>query len=223
MYNLCNIVLCVALATLPCGCASTGISETGQKGAAVGALSGAAGGALIGGLVGGDAKGALIGAGAGAVAGGLIGAVVGEYMHRQDRSAAEAAKVYSYSPKEGVVVKAESVKIDPAVVKTGETSTLYLTYTLLDPNSNRTISVVEKRELVRGNEVKGMLGEERTVTFPPGTHTTYSKVRIQNIQEGTYSIRGTVTADGKTSTQDAGLRVVKVPTPTGPVYALQTF
>jgi len=187
-----SLVLAVVLvATLGLsGCAT--VQENPKT--AIGAGAGAAGGALLGGLIGRSTTGVVVGGLVGALAGGAIG----QYMDRQDKTAAQAKTDANYSPAQGIVVRVDSVQVDPTSVAPGGTANLGATYTLLAPASTQNLTVRETRE-VRHNGV--MVANPTTqFTRQSGTFTSALPVTLPaGAAKGTYEVLTTVMVGDRSS------------------------
>jgi hypothetical protein len=172
------------------GCATM---EENRK-TTVGAGAGAVGGALLGGLIGRNTTGVVVGGLLGALAGGAIG----QYMDRQDKSAAQAKAETNYTPAQGIVVRVDSVQVDPTSVTPGGTANLGATYTVLTPTANQNISVRETRE-VRHNGV--MVANPTTqFTRQSGTYTSALPVTLPaGAARGTYEVLTTVLVGDRSS------------------------
>lgn len=185
------VLLVVLLTTLGAsGCAT--MQENPRT--TVGAGAGAAGGALIGGLIGRNTTGVVVGGLIGALAGGAIG----QYMDRQDRTAAQARTDANYNPSQGTVVRVETVQADPATVPPRGTVNLVTTYTVLTPNATQNVPVQETRE-VRHN---GVLVANPTTQFTRGNGTFTSALPVvlpSSAGRGTYEVMTTVMAGDRSS------------------------
>ncbi len=173
-------------------CESTSQAVTEHKDTAVGAGVGGASGAVIGGLAGGT-KGAIIGGLLGVLAGGAVG----NYMERQDKDRAAAAKATGYQASQGNVVRVDNVEASPNTVRSGDTVNLASTYTILTPN-NQTMAVQETREVrhdgalvanptINTQRANGTFTSTMPITLPP------------NAQKGTYDVTTTVAMGDRTS------------------------
>ena len=211
MRKIIAIFLVISFLSFTSGCAN--MDSTGKS-----AIAGAGVGALIGGLVNRDdpAEAALIGAALGAIA----GAVIGHYIDKKQKSAEETATVYNYKPKEGTVVNIEEVAMEPAVIRPGEASKLVINYAILTPDSGKAIPVTEMREIKSSGKSLKEIGpavKERN----SGTYITEQEVTFPaNLHEGLYTLKGTVEAEGKTSTKETDFRVAKIQKESGYVYAI---
>lgn len=161
---------------------------------AIGAGAGAAGGALLGGLIGRNTTGVVVGGLLGALAGGAIG----QYMDRQDKTAAQARVDTGYAPSQGIVVRVERVTTDPVTTVPGGTINLGATYTVLTPNATQAVLVRETRE-VRHN---GVLVANPTTEFSRGNGTFTSAMPITlpaKAGRGTYEVTTTATVGDRSS------------------------
>jgi surface antigen len=191
MRSTAAVLIIVLMATLGFGGCAT-IQENPKT--AVGTGVGAAGGALLGGLIGRSTTGVVVGGLLGALAGGAIG----QYMDRQDRTAAQAAADTGYQPTQGTVVRVDRVQADPASVPPGGTVNLAATYTVLTSNANQQVTVNETRE-VRHN---GALVANPTTAFtrPNGTFTSALPIALPaGAGRGTYEVTTTVAVGDRSS------------------------
>ena len=146
---LCAAVAAVFLATLLHGCAQTGQTVRDNPKTTIGAGAGVVGGAVVGGLLGGK-RGAVVGG----LLGGLAGGAIGHHLDQQEKTLAQTSKEYAYSPAQGIRLKIETVRSNPAVLAPGETVNINLTYAVLAPSSDTQVLVRETREiLVNGSSV----------------------------------------------------------------------
>ena len=114
------IILCLALISLPLGCAN--VMEE-HKGAAVGSGVGGAVGGVMGAIIG-HGTGAVV---VGALAGALLGGAIGHFEYDQEKSREQTAKNYNYKESQGTVLTIENLKATPVTVRPGETVDLKLT------------------------------------------------------------------------------------------------
>lgn len=185
-------VMIVALVVTLGGSGCQTISENPKT--AVGTGVGAAGGVLLGGLIGRNTTGVVVGGLLGALAGGAIG----YYLERQDKTAEQARADTGYQPAQGIVVRVERVQTDPTAVSPGGTVGLGVTYTILTPNANQTVTVNETRE-VRTN---GALVANPTTSFTRtnGTFTSALPITLPaGAARGTYEVTTTVTVGDRSS------------------------
>jgi hypothetical protein len=200
MKKLIAIVLCFTLlSTAAC---------TGMNATAIGGLAGAGLGGGIGAIV--DRKHPLRGALIGAAIGALAGLAIGYYIDTKQRSAAETAAQYNYTPEQGTMVEIENIQIQPEVVRPGQQSKLVMDYALLDRDPERQFQVKEERYIKSNNR---MLKELDPVvkTRNPGTYRIEQEVTFPSrVPEGTYAFRGQVAAGGKVSTKETVFQVVRL-------------
>jgi outer membrane lipoprotein SlyB len=218
MKKVVSVVLCVMMIIL-----AVGYVESAQsgRGAGLGAITGAGAGALLGGAIGGNAKGALIGAAVGAAVGALAGAIIGNYIDRQERNAVQTAQMYDYKPAQGSVVRVENVRVEPELIVPGRPSKLVMTYAILEPDSKRSIPVVERRQILSGQEMLKEIGP-KTVDRVSGTYYSEQEVTFpKNLPQGHYAMKGVVEAGGKSSQQEAFFKVARVKTDSGYAYLIQ--
>lgn len=97
---LAGVVTVAVAALLFTGCASMGVSRTGQEGAGIGAVMGGITGAVL------DHKNAWRGGVLGAAAGALIMGTVGELSYRGAMEAAETGRTVQYRTNNGAVYQA---------------------------------------------------------------------------------------------------------------------
>jgi|GEM_PF-1489639 len=218
MKRVMAILLSVSLLFLPYGCSTMNMSNT-QGGALTGAVTGAGLGALAGAIAGnGSTKSILVGTAIGLAAGALAGAIIGNYMDKKQKTAVETASAYQYQPREGLVVKMEDVRVEPEAIQPGGSSRLVMKYALLDPDSNKNISVVERRHIVSGSDVLKEIGP-KAISRNSGTYYSEQEVTFpKNLPEGKYALKGIVEAEGKTTSQETYFRVTRIPTDSGDRY-----
>lgn len=218
MKKLMAVVLCVTLVLVATDWA--GASEAGRR-AGFGAITGAGAGALLGGIIGGGGKEALIGAAVGAAVGALAGAIIGNYMDRQERNAMQTAQYYDYRPAQGPVVRVEDVRVEPEVIVRGRPARLVMTYAILEPDANRPVPVVERRQIMSGSEMLKEIGP-KTVDRVPGTYYSEQEVTFpKKLPQGSYAMKGVVEAGGKTGEHEAYFKVARIQTDTGESYVIQ--
>jgi surface antigen len=161
---------------------------------AMGAGAGAAAGALLGGLIGRNTTGVVVGG----LLGGLAGGAIGQYLDRQDRTRAQAAAATGYDPAQGDLVRVEQVQVTPNPVSAGGTVNLLVTYSVLVPQSDRTVAVRETRE-VRHD---GALVANPTTEFQRqgGTFTSARPVTLPaTARRGLYEVTTTVALGDRVS------------------------
>jgi surface antigen len=161
---------------------------------AMGAGAGAAAGALLGGLIGRNTTGVVVGG----LLGGLAGGAIGQYLDRQDRTRAQAAAATGYDPAQGDLVRVEQVQVTPNPVSAGGTVNLLVTYSVLVPQSDRTVAVRETRE-VRHD---GALVANPTTEFQRqgGTFTSAMPVTLPaTARRGLYEVTTTVALGDRVS------------------------
>lgn len=149
MTTLATLAACLAL-LLSSGCATTDTGGTKPSGTAVGAGAGALGGAAIGGAIGGT-RGAVAGGLLGALAGGLIG----RHYDEQEKDRAQTGREYGYDPAQGLRLRIEALRANPAALSAGETVNVNLTYAVLTPGEGEPALVRETREILFGGAVVG--------------------------------------------------------------------
>jgi surface antigen len=161
---------------------------------AMGAGAGVAAGALLGGLIGRNTTGVVVGG----LLGGLAGGAIGQYLDRQDRTRAQAAAATGYDPAQGDLVRVEQVQVTPNPVSAGGTVNLLVTYSVLVPQSDRTVAVRETRE-VRHD---GALVANPTTEFQRqgGTFTSAMPVTLPaTARRGLYEVTTTVALGDRVS------------------------
>jgi surface antigen len=161
---------------------------------AMGAGAGAAAGALLGGLIGRNTTGVVVGG----LLGGLAGGAIGQYLDRQDRTRAQAAAATGYDPAQGDLVRVEQVQVTPSPVSAGGTVNLLVTYSVLVPQTDRTVAVRETRE-VRHD---GALVANPTTEFQRqgGTFTSAMPVTLPaTARRGLYEVTTTVALGDRVS------------------------
>jgi hypothetical protein len=178
------IVLCLALISLPLGCAN--VMEE-HKGAAVGTGVGGAVGGVMGALIG-HGTGAVV---VGALAGALVGGAIGHFGYDKEKSREQTAKDYNYQASQGTILTIENLKATPVTVGPGDTVDLKLTYAVLHESPDTKISVTEIREITYKGELVGR--PEVKVEQTDGTYTTTVPLRLPpDAQKGTYKVKAMV-------------------------------
>jgi hypothetical protein len=130
-------------------------------------------------------------------------AAVGVYIDRQEKDANQTAKTYNYQPDQGVLVKIEDVRVEPAVIVPGKSSKLVMSYAVLDADAGKGIEVTEKRSVMKGSGLFKDIGPKK-VTRKPGTYYTEQEVTFpKDLQEGKYALKAEVEVAGKTDAQQA--------------------
>jgi hypothetical protein len=153
----------------------------------------------------------------------LNGVLMGSFVDEQQSDWTQTAKTYNYHPEEGLVVKVETVRVEPEIIEPGKPSKLILSYSILDPNSHENITVKESRAIMSGDDLLKQIGP-RTVERTAGTFATEQEVTFpKELPEGLYALKGEVEAGGKTSSEVSFFRVAKIPTKTGYAYAVSEY
>ncbi len=205
-------LVCISILSLPLSCAEMNSNEAGNV------IGGSAGG-IVGSLV--DRSGQFGGSSIGAAAGALAGVAVGRYVEKKQKTAQETTKAYNYQPSQGTIVTVEDVHVEPDVIRAGEPSKLVMTYALLDRNSNRAISITETRQiLIEDQPLKDIPEHKNSRT--PGTYATEQEVKFpEGLAQATYTFKGTVEAEGKTSSMKASFRIVRLEHGSDVLYAMK--
>jgi hypothetical protein len=178
------IIICLALISLPLGCAN--VMEE-HKGAAVGAGAGGAVGGVMGAIIG-HGKGAVV---VGALAGALLGGAIGHFAYDQERTREQTVKDYSYKESQGTVLRIESLNAIPTTVRPGESVDLKMTYAILHDSPNTTVAVTETREITYRGELVGR--PEVKVEHKDGTYTTTVPLELpSSAAKGSYKVRAMV-------------------------------
>jgi hypothetical protein len=139
---LCLAVALAFLSALYPGCAGMEQTVRDKPKTTIGAGAGVLGGAVVGGIIGGK-RGALIGG----LLGGLAGGAVGHYLDQQEKDRTQTSREYAYSPRQGVLLKIETLRANPASLASGETVNINLTYAVLTPSEDQQVLVKETREI----------------------------------------------------------------------------
>lgn len=189
---------------------------------AAGAAAGAVGGAVIGMLTGGRAASrAAAGAAVGALAGGALsfamayGHCIALYSDLQsfpEAGAAETAQKIGYSPEQGYVTRIERFEVDPTGVAPGRAVTLDGAYTIMGPDPNQDVKVVETRTVhyfdpgAKGWKELGSVDQPLTAAL--GTRRAAGSFELpEDVPEGRYKIVMKVAANGK---EDQAARELEV-------------
>jgi hypothetical protein len=212
MNRILSFLLCLSLAAFPISCAEM---SDAQKGAVLGVIAGG----IIGGMVGEDEP--LLGAAIGVAAGALAGAAIGHYLDKRRRTAQETAKAYDYKPSQGTLVQVENVRLEPSVIKPGESSQLVIEFALLSQDPDRKIPVKETRQIMAQEKTLkeiGPVSKERT----SGTYVTEQQVTFpKNLPEATYTFKGVVEAGESSSAKEAKFQIAWIGQGSDRVYALR--
>lgn len=188
-------ILCVALALALAGASLSGCAQTGETvrrnpNTAIGAGAGVVGGAVIGGLLGGK-RGAVIGG----LLGGLAGGAIGHYMDEQAKDRARTNQEYGYSPREGIRLRIETLRITPAALAPGETIDINLTYAVLTPTPDAQILVTETRKILMNDTLVGETSID--ITREGGTWRSTVPVTLPaNAAAGNYRVVAMVESRG---------------------------
>lgn len=217
MKSLMSIIICVMLLIAPYGCAT---GNNAQTGAAAGAVTGAGIGTLIGNIAGSGYEGALIGGLVGAAVGAMAGTAIGQYYDKQQSTAQETASRYDYRQEEGLVLRVEEARVEPEVIEAGKPSKLVMTYAVLNSNPDAVVSVTEKREIASGSNLLKEIGPKE-VARNSGTFVSEQEVTFpKNLPDGSYVLKGIVTAGDKSSSKESSFRVARIATGSGYMYAV---
>lgn len=182
--KLVAVLLIVLLpAGLLWGCATVQENPKTAVGAGVGAVGGAAVGAAIGAAAGRPGTGALIGGLVGVLAGGLIG----NYLDKQDRTREATMVSHNYRADQGTLLRIERVEATPKTINPRQTVNLSVTYAVIDPDPNRTVSITETREIRQNGNIVG--NPSITVNRTGGTYTSTVPLTLPaNALPGTYNV-----------------------------------
>jgi hypothetical protein len=192
----CVAVTVVFLSTLLHGCAETGQVVRDNPNTAVGIGAGVLGGAVVGGLIGGT-RGAVVGG----LLGGLAGGVIGNHVDQQEKSRAQTSREYGYSPPQGIRLRVEAVRANPAVLSPGETVNVNMTYAVLTTSSEQQVLVRETRDI----QVNGASVGKTHIDIAREGGTWKSTVPITlpaNAPKGNYRVIASV--EGAGGSRDAG-------------------
>ena len=111
--------------------------------------------------------------------------------------------------------------MEPATVKAGQPSKLVINYALLNSDPNRAIPTKESRQILnRDKPLKdiGTVSRNRNA----GTYATEQEVTFpKDLPEATYTLKGSVEADGKTSSKQTNFQVVRIEGDSGVMYAFR--
>lgn len=196
--GLCLVLVVVALS----GCVSLEQQVSEHPGTAIGAGTGAAGGALLGGLVFQSTTGAVIGGLVGGLAGGLIGNAV--EARKQDEQTTN--QEYGYHTNQGVVVRIEEVRVQPAQIRPGGSTNLIVQYALMTPRPYQEVTVAEQWDMsYKGQNIGNPV---HTVRHAGGTWAGAIPVTLPaSAGTGTYRVAVTVEANGIGARREASFTV----------------
>jgi hypothetical protein len=187
---LCAALAAVFLSTLPAGCAQTGQTVRDNPNTAIGAGTGVVGGAVVGGIIGGK-RGAVIGG----LLGALTGGAIGRYFDQQEKDFSQTSREQGYSPSQGIRLKIESVRSNPAILAPGETVNINLTYAVLTPSADRQVLVKETREILVNGASVGKTSID--ITREGGTWKSTVPVTLPaNATSGNYRVVASVESAG---------------------------
>ncbi len=189
--SLCAALAAILLAVALPGCVPPpGPGPRSAPNTVIGATTGVVGGAVIGGIVGGR-RGAVIGG----LLGGLTGGAIGHYYDQQESDYSRTAREYAYSPAEGIRLKIESVRSNPAVLAPGETVNINVVYAVLPPSPDRLVPIRETREILMDGASVGKTSIE--VERPGGTWRSSVPVTLPpNAAPGNYRVIASVECAG---------------------------
>jgi hypothetical protein len=153
----------------------------------------------------------------------LEGVLMGGYIDQRQGDWAETAKTYDYHPEQGLVIKVETVRVDPEVIEPGKPSKLILNYSVLNPNAHENVAVKENRDIMTGDDLLKQIGP-RLVERKSGTFSTEQEVTFpKDLPDGLYSLKGVVEAGDKTSSKESYFHISKIRTGSGYIYALSRY
>ena len=150
----------------------------------------------------------------------LLALQLGSYIDQQPMTPAQTVRTYGYTPDQGLLLRVDDVRVEPAVIEPGKPSKLVLTYSILDPNSARTLDVSEVRQIFSGDELLKDIGT-RTIERKPGTFETQQEVTFPaDLPDGLYALKGKVGVGEVSSSGESVFRVTKIASRKGDLYAL---
>jgi hypothetical protein len=212
MKKIISFLLCLSLMAFPISCAEM---SDAQRGGVIGGVFGG----IIGTIVGKDKP--LLGAAIGVAAGALAGAAIGHYLDKRQRNAQETAKAYDYKPSQGTLVQVEDVRMEPSIIKPGESSKLVIEFALLNQDPDQSIPVNETRQIwAQEKPLKeiGPVSKKRN----SGTYITEQQVTFpKNLPEATYTFKGVVEAGESSSAKEAKFQIAWIGQGSDRVYALR--
>jgi outer membrane lipoprotein SlyB len=168
----------------------------------VGAAAGAAGGALLGGLIFKSAGAAVIGGLIGGLAGGLIGNATESQSEGRDATVQD----YGYTPSQGTLIRIERVEVEPTSVQPGGRVNLIAHYALLTPSAAQPLTVTERWDMRRGDELTG--NPVLTIQREDGTWASAIPVTLPpSAKTGVYRVAVTVEGGGSHDTAATTFRV----------------
>jgi outer membrane lipoprotein SlyB len=198
VVGLCCILVLVSFVS----CATVEETYRENPKTVVGAAAGAAGGALLGGLIFKSAGAAVIGG----LVGGLAGGLIGNAMESQAEERATTVQDYGYTPSQGTLLRIEKVEVEPTSVQPGESVNLLTQYALLTPTPHQPLTVTERWDIRRGQELTG--NPVLTIQREDGTWASAIPVTLPtSAKTGTYRVVVTVEGGGSRDSAEATFRV----------------
>jgi len=172
-----------------------------------------AGGALGGAAIGAAAsrKNPLVGALIGAAIGGLVGATacfaIAEYKSQQVKGYQETKEAVSYQTELGDVVQITNFSLVPSAAAPGSQVTFNATYYVMNPDSDREVTVTETRTLKKLDPGTGQYKElgrpVSSVTMKPGMRSADGKFDVRSgVEQGRYLLAFRVDAGGRSDEQE---------------------
>jgi hypothetical protein len=143
----------------------------------------------------------------GGLLGGLAGGAVGHYLDQQEKNRAQTSRQYAYSPSQGVQLKIETLRANPASLSSGETVNINLTYAVLTPSEDQQVLVKEKREILMNDTLVGQTSIE--ISREGGTWKSTVPVTLPaTAAPGNYRVVASVeTAGSKKDVEETFFRV----------------
>lgn len=136
-----------------------------------------------------------------------VGARSGPYRGERKSSREETVRRHGHGPGKGILLKIESVSVEPSAVKAGDTVELAMTYALLPPGEQPVVNVIERRLIDRRDN--GMAGNPRVIVDRAGgTYRSSVPVALSlNAGSGPYRVIFIVEAAGTSDRMEAAFTV----------------
>lgn len=198
-------VSCATMAENPALCTLAGGLLGGGIGAGLGALAG-------------GKKGAATGAMAGGAVGALLAAAycfkAGPFASREVKGYEETRSATNYQADQGDVIQITRYSLTPAATAPGKVVVLNATYSVMAPNPNQEVPIIETRILKRLNpatKTYEVLGQVETpVTVKPGTRQADGSFPVPSgTPDGQYVVVLAVTKDRQRDMKELPLIVTK--------------
>jgi hypothetical protein len=136
-----------------------------------------------------------------------VGARPGPYRGERKASREETARRHGHGPGKGILLKIETVSVEPSAVKTGGMVELIMTYAVLPPGGQPVVNVIERRLIDRRDN--GMAGNPRVIVDRAGgTYRSSVPVALSlRAGSGPYRVIFIIEAAGTSDRREAAFTV----------------